>query len=945
MFELTPYTGEIRGQSLGLDQVPFVGATTRITDHSCGATHQSQRPVTGILKSSHGENTNEVSQMEARRGGIDAVIKRDRSGIKQIRQLGFVGVVLNQPAYGKIFENLCALHGNNDMGACRGSETNCQQTGRRMRRIVIILVVVATVATSCSYQTKDFDQLFAGFTEESLQTAQTSRVWDRNGKLITELRGDQNRTDVSIRDIPEIVQHAVVAIEDERFYDHSGVDFKAILRAARTNVSAGGIAQGGSTITQQYVGNVFLDRSDQTGSRKIEEIFMARRFEQRFSKDFILGKYLNWVYFGSGAWGVEAAAREYFGPPSCEKATNISQPDDRNCLKVSELTLEQAALIAGLIQSPNSFNPNRDYEAALKRRNLVLGRMLANDYITQEEHDEAVAKPIELVKDVPVLEQRYPAAYFVEDVKQWFLDNPAFGPTRQARTRLLFEGGLDIHTTVDLDLQAKAEAAIEAILPDNGTNPDAAAVVIGTTPADDGEVLVQIGGRDFFGDSDTAKFNLASGPGRQAGSAMKPIALATALELGIPITRVYPAPMTIEIDEPSICGPIWKVRGGLRPPKPDPDVPVDPEAPEVIPEATLVRATRSSLNVVYAQLMVDITPKRYVNMAERLGIGEGRLQEFCAVVLGTENVNMMELANVFSTFARGGVRVDPIMVTKITNNDGTVLFENGPKPVRVLNRTVANQLTWALTNVVNFGTGTRAKIDRPAAGKTGTAQNNADAAFAGFTTQRTATIWVGFPEGQIPMKKLYHGGPVQGGTFPAEIWKAIMLAAEDGLPVEDFPTPPPSSTTTTLPPLPDSVEVPNLIGRVVDDALLQELEDTSLLLAQADIETNEFAPGTIVNQAPAPLEFVPGGATVTVEIAVLPPDSVTEIVPNVVGLSEAEAKGVLVGLAFAVNTVYQPDPAASDTAPIPGLVWSIDPPAGQSALTGALITIKVNPTS
>jgi len=813
-----------------------------------------------------------------------------------------------------------------------------------MRRILITVVVAAVVATSCSYQTKDFDQLFAGFTEDSLQTAQTSRVWDRNGKLITELRGEQNRTDVSINDVPELVQHAVVAIEDERFYDHSGVDLKAILRAARSNVGAGGIAQGGSTITQQYVGNVFLDRSDQTGSRKVEEIFMARRFEQRYSKDFILGKYLNWVYFGNGAYGVEAAAREYFGPPTCEKATSVEQPDDRACLKVSELTIVEAALIAGLIQAPSSFNPYRNYDAALKRRDLVLGRMLANDFITQEEYDDAVTQPIELVQDVPVLEQRYPAAYFVEDVKQWFLDNPDFGPTRQARTQLLFEGGLDIHTTVDLDLQAKAEAAIEEILPDNGTNPDAAAVVIGTTPEDDGEVLVQVGGRDFFGDSDNAKFNLASGPGRQAGSSMKPIGLATALELGIPITRVYPAPMKIEIDEPSICGPLWKVRGGLRPPEPDPSVPVDPEAPEVIPDATLVRATRSSLNVVYAQLMVDITPPRFVNMAERLGIGEGRLQEVCAAVLGTENVNMMELSTVYSTFARGGVRVDPIMVNKITNRDGTVLFENVPHPVTVLNRTITNQLTWALTNVINYGTGTRAQIDRPAAGKTGTAQNNADAAFAGFTAQRAATIWVGFPEGQIPMKNLFHGGPVQGGTFPAQIWQAIMLAAHEGLPAQDFPTPPPSSTTTTLPPLPDSVEVPNLIGRTIDETLLAELEADSLILVQAEVETNEFPPGTIVNQAPAPLELVPGGASVTVEVAILPDDPLTEPIPNVINLTEAEAKQVLTGVAFAVDTIYEPDPAASETAPVPGIVWAIVPAVGQIAPTGSIVTIKVNPT-
>ena len=384
-----------------------------------------------------------------------------------------------------------------------------------MRRLSLALVAVLFVATSCSVETKDFDALFGDdFNIDALETAQSSRVYDRNGTLITELRGEQNRTDVGIDEIPELVQNAVVAIEDERFWVHDGVDLKAILRAARSNVSAGGIAQGGSTITQQYVGNVFLDRSEQTGSRKVEEIFMARRFEQRYTKEFILEKYLNWVYFGNGAYGVEAAARTYFGPPTCERQTRASETDDRECLKITELTIVEAATIAGLIQAPGRFNPYINYEAARDRRDLVLLRMYANDYITEEEYETALLQPIDLVEDVPILEEEYPAAHFVEDVKQWFLDNPRFGATREERIALLFEGGLDIYTTIDLDLQAEAEAAVERVLPqtaaDGSFNPDAAAVVMGVTPADDGHILAMVGGRDFFGADDDAKFNLAN---------------------------------------------------------------------------------------------------------------------------------------------------------------------------------------------------------------------------------------------------------------------------------------------------------------------------------------------------------------------------------------------------------------------------------------------------
>ena len=241
-------------------------------------------------------------------------------------------------------------------------------------------------------------------------------------------------------------------------------------RPART-WPRGGISQGGSTITQQYVGNVFLDRSEQTATRKIVEFFMARRFEQFFTKDFILLRYLNWVYFGNGAYGIEAASRQYFGAPACELTTTAAERGQGACLKVSELTLEQAALLAGLIQRPSAFDPYRNPQDARRRRNLVLERMLANEFITVLGHEQAVDQPIVLIEDVPILEERYRAAYFVEDVKQWFLDNPAFGPTREYRTQLLFEGGLAIHTTIDLKLQAKAEAAVEAYCPTPGSIP------------------------------------------------------------------------------------------------------------------------------------------------------------------------------------------------------------------------------------------------------------------------------------------------------------------------------------------------------------------------------------------------------------------------------------------------------------------------------------------
>ncbi len=803
---------------------------------------------------------------------------------------------------------------------------------RRAATLLAASVLAVAVPTAgCSYELRDVT-----FDMEELATAQSSRVYDRNGVLITELRGEQRRTDVTdIELVPEVVRNAVVAIEDERFYEHDGADLKAILRAARSNVAAGGISQGGSTITQQYVGNVFLDRSETTLTRKVEEFFMARRFEQFFTKDFILLRYLNWVYFGNGAYGIEAAARQYFGAPACELAATAAERSDEACLKVTELTLEQAALLAGLIQRPSAFDPYRNPHDARRRRNLVLERMLVNGFITDDEHDRARNEPILLIEDVPILEERYPAAYFVEDVKQWFLDSPAFGPTREYRTQLLFEGGLDIHTTIDLGLQTAAEAAVEAILPENGANPDAAATVLGVDGAEDGHILAMVGGRDFFGDDTDAKFNLASGKGRQAGSAMKPIALATALAQGFTATKAYDAPDELVIDRPDVCGPVWTVRGGLG---------SEPEAPA---EADLATATQRSINTVYAQLMVDIRPANFVTMAERLGLEPSRIAPVCAGVLGTEDVNTVELATMFSTLARSGRRTEPVLVTSIVAPDGTSMYRHVKDDVPVLDPSIANQITWILQGAITAGTGHRAAIDRPAAGKTGTAQNYADATFVGYTAQRASAVWVGFPDAQIPMVPPATDLRVSGGTYPARIWREIMLAAHQGMPTVGLPEPPTNTvpSTTAAPPL-DSVEIPDLVGRAWDpEQVTAEMEELTLGLAAVDVETGEYAPGTIIGQAPAARSLQRGGITVTVEVAVAPDRPAFVDMPSVVGLSEGEARGILSAAGLGVEVLVEPffNEETERFNGDPGVVWRQSPAVGTAVEPGVSAEIWVNP--
>ncbi len=805
----------------------------------------------------------------------------------------------------------------------------------RLFRLLVLLVAVTLTASGCSVTTKDFDTLFPEFDpKEGLETAQSSLVYDRNGVLITRLRADQNRRDVIFDEIPEVLVNAVVAIEDERFWEHDGVDLKAILRAARSNVTGGGVSQGGSTITQQFVGNRFLDRTERTAGRKVEEIFMARRFEQRYAKEFILQHYLNWVNFGNGAYGVEAAAREYFGDPNCGTQLALGQVDDLDdCLKITELTLVEAATLAGLIQAPGRFDPYRHYDAARDRRNLVLSRMLVNGYITQDEYDTALTEPIDLIEHVPVFEERYPAAHFVEDVKQWFFDNPAFGDTRDERIRLLFEGGLKIHTTIDLGLQAQAEAAVERVLPqvaaDGTMNPDSAAVIMGTSRSDDGHILAMVSGRDFFGGDEDAKFNLASGSGRQAGSAMKPIGLAAALQMGIPITRVYDATSPIEITE-ATCGPTWKVRGGKE------------------GDSTLADALTWSRNTVFAQLVVDIGPQRFVQMAETLGIGKGRIQPVCAAILGSENVNMVEMATVYATLARNGVRVDPVMVTSITNPDGTQLYRSESQSVAVLNSTVASQMTWVLSTVIDRGTGTRARVGEwPVAGKTGTAQNNADAAFAGYTAQRSVAVWVGYPDKQEPMLTQFNGARVQGGTFPALIFSELMTVAMRGLTPESFPQPPPSSTTTTLPEVPDSAIVPDLLNRTLDEELEFELlEEAWPPLSRIDIKRAGVEPGTIILQIPLSGTEVPGGSVITVHVAATP-----DPVPDVLGLTESEATQALSAAGYDVVIQRSADPeqaaGTNDGSVPPGseTIWMQDPVPGTEGALVVTITLNLAATT
>jgi len=778
--------------------------------------------------------------------------------------------------------------------------TECGDNGRMHRRFLASLVALSALASSCAYQYETQDLVES----DPPPVAQSSFMYDSKGRQILLLRADENRIYKRIDEIPKVLQDAVIAIEDERFHLHKGVDLKGLIRSARENVSAGSVSQGASTITQQYVGNVYLDRTDKSAKRKLQEIALARQFEKKYTKDYILELYLNWVFLGNGANGVQAAAKGYFNKD------------------VADLTLPEAALIAGLIQRPSDLNPygsSNAFEAAKERRNRVLERMRINDFVTDDEYAKAVAAPLVLQPYVPITNERYPAPNFVEEVKKWFVANPTFGATEADREKLLFQGGLRIYTTIDLDLQRAAEAARDSTLPQNVSGIDSAIV---TMDPSNGNVLAMVGGKDFFGPSAYAKVNLADGDGRQTGSSAKPIGLAAALSAGWELTKTYPAPKSIELPIPGLKEP-WKVKGGGD----DSDV-------------TLITATEQSYNTVYAQLILELGPDKFVDMAKRLGITH-KIEPVHAAILGTENMTMLDMATAYGTFAGRGIRHDPVFVTKITNQNGTTLYEHAYKQTKAIEARVADQMNFVLQGVVTGGTGAAAAIGRPVAGKTGSAENNADATFIGYTPNRVTAVWVGFPEGQVPMIPPRTPIVVFGSTYPARIFQKVMTAATADVPEAEFAAPPPSTTTTSTTLVGASVPVPDVRG-LTTAAAQQKLAQAGFGVVTANVETSEFTAGTVANQAPKGGASAPQGSKVTLEVAIAP-NAQPSAVPNVVGLSRAEARSLLVAGGYAVLELFEPPPAAAIPAPKSGNVWKQSPPAGSTKPADAVVQISIQP--
>jgi len=773
------------------------------------------------------------------------------------------------------------------MWLMRGTATTGRTARARGGALLAVVVVTSLLAAGCSYTTNlDF----------RVRQASSSQVLAADGSLLATLHAEQNRDPVPLAQISPLLQTAVVATEDARFFEHDGVDPRSIVRALVHDSQQGSLSEGGSTITQQYVRTVLLDQK-KTVSRKLREAVLAVQIERKLSKKQILERYLNAVYFGNGAYGAQAASRLYFGKDA------------------KDLDLAQAALLAGLLQAPERDNPYKAPAAALARRAHVLDRVEKLQREPEPMIAAARAEPLQLVPLAP--EQRYPAGHFVERVKSVILNDPAFGDTAEARRQALLEGGLRIYTTLDPKLQSDAEQAIGDVISRPATDPSAALVSIDPT---NGYVRAYVGGRDFFASTPAAQFDLASQGERQSGSAFKPFVLAAALEAGVPLSRTYSGPAQLTIPLPAPQQP-WVVHNFEN---------------QGFGRLNLVDATVESVNTVYAQLIEDIGPRRAVDLAHQMGV-TAPLQAVPSAVLGTNDVSALDMASAYATFAADGVHTDPVFVTKVTDRNGKVLYEAPAQHRRVLPSSISREVTSVLQQVVDRGTGVKARIGRPVAGKTGTTDGNADAWFVGYTPELATSVWVGFPQSRTPMMPPTTRVTVTGGTWPAQIWQLFQSTALASTPASTFPAvqaPAPSTTTTTVGPA-----LPNVVGMRIGDAQ-RVLFDAGYQVRTDSAPSRQYPPGTVLSQSPGGGTPASPGETVSLVLASGPPASTT--VPGLLGQTTSQASLALqqAGLQIAVTTQEQPPPTDPSLA---GRVWSQTPAAGTAVDAGTTVAVSVNP--
>ena len=610
---------------------------------------------------------------------------------------------------------------------------------------------------------------------------QTTYILDREGNVLGTFHASVDRTIVPFNQMPKSLRDAVIAAEDQGFYEHSGIDPLGVMRAAWNDLIAHEVVQGGSTITMQLVKNVYAghyetDRKTgqttyvvppRTFAQKVREALLAMKLERTYSKDEILAKYLNTIYFGHGAYGVEAAAQAYWG------------------IHASELNMIRSATLAGLISSPSLFDPIDHPIDAEIRRNYVLDRMAALGTISPERAARLKLQDVRTRPSDGNLSFPPKLGYFLDYTKRALI--------AKYDEAQVFGGGLKVITGLDPQMQAAAEEAVAARLNTPG-DPEAAVVAI--DPAT-GEVRAMYGGRNWG----TSQVNLATGDGgtgRQAGSAFKPFTLTAAMEANVSLSSRWYGPGTITIQDPRCYtdGQPWTLSNA---------------SDEESGTFSLATATAYSVNTVFAQVASLVGPDAVADAAHRMGI-RSKLQPVCSITLGTQAVTPLEMTNAYATLAARGVRRWATPVHAVRDASGAVLDRTtSGRGKRVISTNDADLVTYALQNVIRYGTGTSANIGRPVAGKTGTAQDYVDAWFCGYVPRLATCVWIGYPKGEIPLENVEGYSAVYGGTIPALIWHDFMLKATERMAVQEFPTPSFEGYTTgapTPPPSPSPWESP-----------------------------------------------------------------------------------------------------------------------------------------
>jgi penicillin-binding protein 1A len=628
----------------------------------------------------------------------------------------------------------------------RRRESPAPKKRRRIRKLRLLVLTLGLFVLALSSFTFGLVTAIAGevpkLDPSRAKTEANTKIYDSTGnRILAVLRGNENRVPVEYEDIAPVMKQAIVAIEDRRYFEHRGVDLRAIGRAVWADVSSKDVVQGGSTITQQFIKNTYV-RNQRSIARKLREAALAWQLEQQWSKKRILTAYLNTIYFGNGAYGVDQAALTYFGHHA------------------KRLTLAESALLAGLPADPSRYDPVTNPKAARARRRTVLRTMFELGSISARQREAADGQP--LPRKIQLQDTRGPGGYFANYVIQQLVD--------KYRTRGVYGGGLEVKTTLDLRLQKIGHRAVARWLKDDD-GPAAALVAVDPR---NGAIKAMIGGSNFR----ESQFNLAVQGERQSGSAFKPFVLAAALSQGIsPSTAFESEPTAIYLGDR-----VWSV-GNYE--------------GSYLGTTDLVEATTHSDNAVYAQLTALVGPSNVRRVAHALGISSP-LNDYFAIGLGVEAVNPLEMARAFSTFANGGARLDgrvlgnrPRVVTEIVR-DGRV-ERNRPVPRQILDPNDNALLTSMLQNVVQEGTGERAALEdgRPVAGKTGTTENYCDAWFVGYTPQLAVAVWVGYPNELVPMLTEFNGDAVAGGTYPALIWKTFAQSAlfDMNEPALGFPSP------------------------------------------------------------------------------------------------------------------------------------------------------------